>query len=150
MRDIVFSDVDARPQIHLETLLLLYGAALEEMALMSIGVLVLLTTYRGHVSSECARSETRHTERLHFCFFRLLLSLNLLHLQNLILLNWTSLEAWTAIQVDLETSLDVPLHALTEPAVLESLTHFERDDLVAEFHQVIENTDVRLFKFSIE
>lgn len=125
MRDIVFSDVDTWSQIHLEALLLLYGAALEEMALMGIGVLVLLTSYRGHMSGECARSETRHTERLHFCFFGLLLSLDLLHLQNLILLNWSSLEAWTAIQVDLETSLDVPLHALTEPAVLESLTHFE-------------------------
>jgi len=124
MRDVVFSDVNARPQIHFEALLLLNGATLEEMALMGIGVLVLLTTYRGHVSGECARSETRHTERLHSRFLSLLLSLNLLHLQNLVLLYWSSLEAWTAIQVDLETSLDVPLHALTKPAVLESLAHF--------------------------
>ena len=44
----------------------------------------------------------------------------------------------------------MPLHALAKPTVLKPLAHLERDDIVPELHQIVEDSDVRLLELPIE
>ncbi|MFO0116980.1 MAG: hypothetical protein ACK521_04990 [bacterium] len=53
-----------------------------------------------------------------------------------------TLQARTAIYVQLKPALDVPLDFLAQPAIEEPTAHFEADNLVLELHQVVEYRDV--------
>lgn len=99
---------------------------------------------------QSARSEAGHCESLHFALFGLVFSLQRLQLSDLSLGHWASLQTRTAVHVDLEAALDMPLYFLTLPAVLKPLTHLERNDLVAELHKVVEYTDVCGLELAIE
>lgn len=87
---------------------------------------------------------------MHFSFFGLVFALQGLQLKDLSFVEGPALQAGSSIHVYFQASLDVPLNSLAEPAVLQSLAHLEADYFVAEFHKVVKDGEVRLFKFSVK
>ena len=44
----------------------------------------------------------------------------------------------------------MPFGPLTEPTVLQTLTHLKADDFVTELHQIVENSQVWLLQFAVK
>ena len=96
------------------------------------------------MSSESAWSEAGNAEGLHLALLGLSFAYTLLQALDLRLVRWCSLRARRPIHVHLQSTLYVPFHALTQPAIVKALTHLETDDLVLRLHQVIEHIEVGL------
>ena len=91
------------------------------------------------------RPETRYTERAHLGLVGPYLPLADRHLINLRDDHWTPLQARTAIKVQLEASLHVPLDLLAEPALAEPIAHLETDDLVRCLGEVLIHRNICRF-----
>lgn len=69
---------------------------------------------------------------------------------DLVDINCATLQAGAAVNVQLETALDVPLYLLAEPALNEAGTHFKTYDFVLELHQVVKHRNVAWFVDPVE
>ena len=100
--------------------------------------------------SHCSWLEAANAESLHFCLLCQKFFLRVRKVGDLVDINCATLQAGTAVNVKLETALDVPLYLLAEPALNEAGTHFKTYDFVLELHQVVKHRNVAWFVDPVE
>lgn len=81
--------------------------------------------------SESTWSKARHAKSLHLALLGLCFAFARRHALDLRLVDGTSLHSRRAIHIDFQSTLDMPLYSLAQPAIMQALAHLEAYDLMA-------------------
>jgi hypothetical protein len=134
----------------LQLLLLSGGVLLKIVDLLRVGLGRRLGAAAYHVRCLGARLEAGDCKGDHPRFLLPEFALAGGHLLDLRHDRRPSLDAGTAVKVQLETSVDVPLDPLAEPALTKPVAHFEANDFMLRLHQKVEDRLCRVLDFVVK